>query len=59
MSETVFTYGAPSLKFGPGASTELAHDLAALGAGRVLLVTDAGVAAAGALSGCSLPTGPA
>ena len=47
MSETVFTYGAPSLKFGPGASTELAHDVAALGAGRVLLVTDAGVAAAG------------
>jgi alcohol dehydrogenase class IV len=47
VSETVFTYGAPSLKFGPGASTELAHDVAALGAGRVLLVTDAGVAAAG------------
>ena len=47
MSETVFTYGAPSLKFGPGASTELPHDLAALGAGRVLLVTDAGVMATG------------
>jgi alcohol dehydrogenase class IV len=47
VSETVFTYGAPSLKFGPGSSTELAHDLALLGAGRVLLVTDAGVAAAG------------
>ena len=47
MSETVFTYGAPSLKFGPGASQELPHDLAVLGAGRVLLVTDAGVAAAG------------
>ncbi len=47
MSETVFTYGAPSLKFGPGASHELPHDLAVLGAGRVLLVTDAGVAAAG------------
>ncbi len=47
MSESVFTYGAPSLKFGPGASTELAHDVAALGAGRVLLVTDTGVAATG------------
>ncbi|HEX6151499.1 hydroxyacid-oxoacid transhydrogenase [Nocardioides sp.] len=47
MSETVFTYGAPSLKFGPGASRELAHDLTALGARRVLLVTDRGVAATG------------
>jgi hydroxyacid-oxoacid transhydrogenase len=47
MSETVFTYGAPSLKFGSGSSGELAHDLAALGASRVLLVTDAGVAATG------------
>jgi hydroxyacid-oxoacid transhydrogenase len=45
--ETIFTYGAPSLKFGPGASAELGHDLAALGARRVLLVTDAGVAATG------------
>lgn len=45
--ETVFTYGAPGLKFGPGASAELGHDLAALGARRVLLVTDAGVAATG------------
>ncbi len=47
MTETIFTYGAPSLKFGPGASAELGHDLAALGAARVLLVTDAGVAATG------------
>jgi alcohol dehydrogenase class IV len=45
--ETVFTYGAPSLKFGLGASDELGHDLAALDARRVLLVTDPGVAAAG------------
>src|SRR3954465_6672646 len=42
-SETVFTYAAPALKFGPGASAEVGHDLAALGARRVLLVTDAGV----------------
>ncbi len=47
MSETVFTYGAPSLKFGSGASTEIGHDLAASGATRVLLVTDPGVAATG------------
>ncbi|MBF4162441.1 hydroxyacid-oxoacid transhydrogenase [Nocardioides acrostichi] len=45
--ETVFTYAAPKLKFGPGAADELGHDLAALGARRVLLVTDPGVAATG------------
>ena len=47
MTETVFTYGAPALKFGAGASAEIGHDLAATGARRVLLVTDAGVAATG------------
>ncbi|MDN4171640.1 hydroxyacid-oxoacid transhydrogenase [Nocardioides sp. SOB77] len=47
MSETVFTYAAPALKFGTGASGEIGHDLQALGAQRVLLVTDAGVAATG------------
>jgi alcohol dehydrogenase class IV len=47
-AETVFTYAAPGLKFGPGASAELAHDLAALGCRRVLLVTDPGVLATGA-----------
>lgn len=45
MAETVFTYAAPALKFGPGAADEIGHDLAALGARRVLLVTDEGVAA--------------
>jgi hydroxyacid-oxoacid transhydrogenase len=45
--ETVFTYAAPALKFGPGASLELGYDLAQLGARRVLVVTDPGVAAAG------------
>ncbi|GAA5024792.1 hydroxyacid-oxoacid transhydrogenase [Terrabacter aeriphilus] len=45
--ETVFTYGAPQLKFGPGAADEIGHDLAAMGASRVLVVTDAGVAATG------------
>lgn len=46
--ETVFTYGAPGLKFGVGARHELAHDLAQLDARRVLVVTDPGVAATGA-----------
>ncbi|MGH3458854.1 hydroxyacid-oxoacid transhydrogenase [Aeromicrobium sp.] len=46
--ETVFTYGAPGLKFGVGARHELAFDLAQLGARRVLVVTDPGVAATGA-----------
>ena len=45
--ESVFTYGAPSLKFGPGAADEIGFDLAQLGARRVLVVTDAGVAATG------------
>ncbi len=46
--ETVFTYGAPGLKFGVGARHELSHDLAQLDAKRVLIVTDPGVAATGA-----------
>jgi hydroxyacid-oxoacid transhydrogenase len=46
--ETVFTYGAPGLKFGLGARHELSHDLAQFDARRVLVVTDPGVAATGA-----------
>lgn len=46
-AESVFTYGAPGLKFGEGASDEIGHDLAQLGARRVLVVTDPGVAATG------------
>lgn len=45
--ESVFTYAAPALKFGPGASDEVGHDLLSYGARSVLLVTDAGVAATG------------
>lgn len=45
--ETIFTYAAPALKFGRGASAELAHALKQYGARRVLLVTDPGVAATG------------
>jgi hydroxyacid-oxoacid transhydrogenase len=47
MTETVFTYGAPGLTLGAGASAEIGPDLAATGARRVLLVTDPGVAATG------------
>lgn len=46
--ETVFTYAAPHLKLGSGASREVGYDLAAQGAKRVLIVTDPGVAATGA-----------
>jgi hydroxyacid-oxoacid transhydrogenase len=46
-TETVFTWGAPPLKFGPGALDELGYDLAGLGVERVLIVTDVGVAATG------------
>lgn len=45
--ESVFTYGSPALKFGTGASDEIGFDLAQLGVHRVLVVTDAGVAATG------------
>jgi hydroxyacid-oxoacid transhydrogenase len=45
--ESVFTYGAPTLKFGDGASDELGYDLAQLGVRRALVITDAGVAATG------------
>ena len=47
MNETVFTYAAPALKFGRGASREFGYDLSTWGAQRVLLVTDPGVAAVG------------
>ncbi len=46
-AETVFTYGAPQLKFGEGASDEIGHDLATMGARRVLVLTDPGLAATG------------
>jgi hydroxyacid-oxoacid transhydrogenase len=45
--ESVFTYGAPQLKFGSGAADEIGYDLAQLGAERVLVITDPGVAATG------------
>ena len=47
-AETIFTYGAPRLKFGWGAADEVGYDVRQLGGSRVLVVTDAGVAATGA-----------
>ena len=46
-SESVFTYGAPQLKFGAGSSDEIGYDLAQYGVARALVVTDPGVAATG------------
>ncbi|WP_408896934.1 hydroxyacid-oxoacid transhydrogenase [Nocardioides sp. R1-1] len=46
-AETVFTYAAPALKFGRGAAAEVGYDVRGWGARRALLVTDAGVLAAG------------
>lgn len=45
--ESVFTYGAPQLKFGSGAADEIGFDLAQHDVARVLVVTDPGVAATG------------
>ncbi|MEO6789651.1 MAG: hydroxyacid-oxoacid transhydrogenase [Ornithinibacter sp.] len=45
--ETVFTYAAPQLVFGPGACGDIGHHLLARGARRVLVVTDEGVAGTG------------
>jgi hydroxyacid-oxoacid transhydrogenase len=45
--ESVFTYGAPQLKFGDGASDEIGFDLSRLSVRRVLVITDPGVAATG------------
>ena len=45
--ESVFTYGAPALKFGAGASDEIGFDLSQYDVQRVLVITDQGVAATG------------
>ena len=45
--ETIFTWGAPPLKFGAGASDEIGFEMTQYGARRVLVLTDPGVAALG------------
>jgi len=39
-NETIFTLDTSSIKFGPGATREVGEDMRALGAQRVMLVTD-------------------
>ncbi|ALE72094.1 MULTISPECIES: hydroxyacid-oxoacid transhydrogenase [unclassified Pseudonocardia] len=41
--ETIFTWGAPPLKFGAGSIDEIGFEMTGYGAGRVLIVTDPGV----------------
>jgi hydroxyacid-oxoacid transhydrogenase len=45
--ETIFTRGAPPLKFGEGACDEVGFELSGHGVRRALIVTDAGVHALG------------
>ncbi|HEY4702921.1 MAG TPA: iron-containing alcohol dehydrogenase, partial [Streptosporangiaceae bacterium] len=45
--ETIFTWGAPPLKFGPGAVDEIGFEMAQFGAKRVLILTDPGISALG------------
>lgn len=45
--ETIFTYGAPMLKFGPGSADEIGFDLSQYGVKRALVVTDVGISATG------------
>lgn len=47
MKDTVFTMRSTPYKFGPGVTEEIGDDLVSLGLRRVLVVTDAGVAATG------------
>jgi hydroxyacid-oxoacid transhydrogenase len=47
ITETVFTWGAPPLKFGVGAIDEIGFDCGQRGLSRVLIITDEGVAATG------------
>ncbi|MCY7399755.1 MAG: iron-containing alcohol dehydrogenase [Nocardioides sp.] len=45
--ETIFTWGAPPLKFGAGALDEVGFEMTQLGAKRVLIMTDPGINASG------------
>lgn len=47
LTETVFTWGAPPIKFGAGSVDELAHECARFDVRRVLVVTDRHVADTG------------
>ncbi len=58
MSESVFTYGAPGLKFGEGASDEIGYDLSQYDVRRVLVITDRGGRSDRAPSTGRRPDGP-
>jgi len=45
--ETIFTWGAPPLKFGAGAVDEIGFEMAQFGARRVLILTDPAINALG------------
>jgi hydroxyacid-oxoacid transhydrogenase len=45
--ETIFTWGAPPLKFGPGALDEVGFEMTQFGVDRVLIVTDPTINATG------------
>jgi hydroxyacid-oxoacid transhydrogenase len=45
--ETIFTWGAPPLKFGAGAVDEIGFEMSQFGTERVLIITDANVHGAG------------
>ena len=45
--ESIFTWGAPPLKFGPGAVDEIGFEMAQHGARRVLILTDPRINALG------------
>jgi len=47
VTETIFTWGTPPIRFGAGAADELGADIENLGARDALIVTDAGVTATG------------
>lgn len=46
--ETIFTWGAPPLKFGAGATDEIGYEMSQYDAKRVLILTEPGVVAGGA-----------
>ena len=45
--ETIFTWGAPPLKFGAGSTDEIGFDMSWFGVKRVLILTDPGISALG------------
>ena len=42
--ETAFSIDTSSIKFGPGVTSEVGHEMRRLGAGRVMVVTDPNLA---------------